>query len=808
MYNAKNKIVIILLLVCKILINTFYITYEYDNKNNSILIVMDQLIAYHRLPSDLLLKLKGYQAFKKIGIEFTSIYNNKQACSASRASFLSSVINNGIQDNIDQAYQYNTVPRLQPPTTSCKNKETIPDMSVDNIGIMYKKNKYDITGYFGKSHVDSSLDINDFTTPLYVNNTRGAMKEYGFDVFNQYGDTYYVNGVGMIGDMQAFKTLLPKNACEYDYKDSENNKWTGVLPFIQARRQDKKSYHVQYHITNPHDTQHFWQNRNESPKQSQIEFWTPFLRKQTNFEDDKNQYIYNKDFRDAYIKNKNLTTNYFEDKYSKYTTKDNLLPFKKSYELDYATNPVENSLVPLYVASAKGFEAAFTYPYNECDLASWKNLINNYYGLVIEADNYVYEIYKYLERNKMLNKTSVVIMSDHGDLMSAHGLKQKFFPFNECTNVPFLVYSPNIHKKYRNTQCDVIGSLIDLAPTLETLSEFKHKSNKFIGSSLFKQDKNCLLHPTNCDLPVIHIITSIMFLTTYFYYPSWVSKQPDVIKYNILKNPKTIFNYQAFYTMIVIRKNNKKYKFVRYFSMFELISYNIKHSNMIYNIHKLQNMFNKFVENHTSDNNDLTRFIKNKELLQEKFNIIKQIILDNYANNDFDFYDVYNLLLAHNSSFADSYIVYLFVALIIINYTEIFHNMFYLPGVFSSYNKIKDNENYLFACYNLTDDKEEVYNLADPNFQERNDNKLFSWLNKQMNIQISEKQMNKYFIILPAQFFTVVLNILEQFGENIKDYTVIQQYIANTLFGLNNNDDSMMDKQNITNYLLANNTEN
>lgn len=791
MYNAKNKIVLILLLACKILINTFYIKHHYNKKNNSMLIVMDQHVAWHRLPPELLLKLKGYQAFKKIGIEFTSIYNNKQACSASRASFLTSVINNGIQDNIDQAYQYNTVPRMQPPPIH------------DNIGIMYKRNNYDITGYFGKSHVDSKLDINDFTIPLYVNNTRGAMKEYGFDVFNQYGDTYYVNGVGMIGDMQAFKTLLPNNACEYDYKDTDGNKWTGLMPFIQARKKDKKSFHVQYHITNPHDTQHFWQNRNEIPKQSQIEFWTPFLRKQINFEDDKNQYIFNKDFKDAYIKSKNLTSNYFEDNYNLYTTCKKLLPFKKSFNYDYASNPTNNSIVPLYVASSLGFTNAFTFPYDEHDIASWKNLINNYYGLIIEADNYIFEIYKYLEKNKLLKTTSVVIMSDHGDLMSAHGLKQKFFPFNECTNVPFIVYSPNIHKKYKNTICDNIGSLIDLAPTLETLSEFKHKSNKFIGSSLFKQDEHNLLHPINNDLPVIHIITSIMFLTTYFYYPSWISKQSDDVKNRILNNPASIFNYQAFYTMIVTRKNNKKYKFVRYFSLFELITYNIKYSKLVYNINKLQTIFDNFKNNNTFINSDITKFINNSLLLQEKFDVIKQVILDNFNNDDFDFIDAYNILVSHTSN--NSYVVYLFITLIIINYSELFNNMFYLPGVFSSYNDIKNNDNYLFACYNLTDDNNEVCNLADPNFSERNDINLFNHLNKEMNKQICSKHMNKYFIILPAQFFNVVLNILEKFGENISEYTPLQQYIANTLFGLNNNDDSHMDKQKITNLLAQDN---
>ncbi len=47
---------------------------------SNILIVMDELIAYHNLPSWLLTRLPGYQAFAKLGIEFTNIHNNRQMC--------------------------------------------------------------------------------------------------------------------------------------------------------------------------------------------------------------------------------------------------------------------------------------------------------------------------------------------------------------------------------------------------------------------------------------------------------------------------------------------------------------------------------------------------------------------------------------------------------------------------------------------------------------------------------------------------------------------------------------------------------
>jgi hypothetical protein len=76
-----------------------------DNKRNVIVLFVDQFNAFSNLPSWFTDKLPGYQAFKKIGIEFTNCYSNRQMCSPSRASFMSGKMNTGINDNIDQSYQ-------------------------------------------------------------------------------------------------------------------------------------------------------------------------------------------------------------------------------------------------------------------------------------------------------------------------------------------------------------------------------------------------------------------------------------------------------------------------------------------------------------------------------------------------------------------------------------------------------------------------------------------------------------------------------------------------------------------------------
>jgi len=81
---------------------------------DTIVFVFDQMIAWHKLPDEIVKDLKGYQAFKKIGVEFTNIYTNRQLCTSSRGSFFTSFINTGLQDDIQEHYQYESVPFLNP----------------------------------------------------------------------------------------------------------------------------------------------------------------------------------------------------------------------------------------------------------------------------------------------------------------------------------------------------------------------------------------------------------------------------------------------------------------------------------------------------------------------------------------------------------------------------------------------------------------------------------------------------------------------------------------------------------------------
>ena len=236
-------------------------THENPTNNlSSILFVCDQLICYSSMPQVLRNLLPGYNAFKKLGIEFSNINNNRQDSSPSRATLMTSHINVGIGDNIDQSFQYETVPNL--------------DDQLDTFGKTMKRNGI-TTAYYGKSHINSNIATDVNITPSFNTNSRACFKQYGFDVFNTFGDTYYYSNMGYFSDDMMIEFKVNNSAPDVDYRDSNGDKYVGFMPYLKARAADKRKFHVQCHIQNPHDTQHCWQNLGQVPAKSQMQYWVP-----------------------------------------------------------------------------------------------------------------------------------------------------------------------------------------------------------------------------------------------------------------------------------------------------------------------------------------------------------------------------------------------------------------------------------------------------------------------------------------------------------------------------------------------------
>ncbi len=109
-----------------------------------------------------------------------------------------------------------------------------------------------------------------------------------------------------------------------------------------------------------------------------------------------------------------------------------------------------------------------------------KYMISNYCGLVREIDDWVGEILKKLDELGLAENTLVIFTSDHGEMLGAHGMREKNVFYEESAHIPLLIRFPNKIKS--NTRVDGYVSNIDLFSTiLDYLEIGSHKSD---GKSL------------------------------------------------------------------------------------------------------------------------------------------------------------------------------------------------------------------------------------------------------------------------------------------------------------------------------------
>lgn len=87
-----------------------------------------------------------------------------------------------------------------------------------------------------------------------------------------------------------------------------------------------------------------------------------------------------------------------------------------------------------------------------------------YYGTITEIDQTYGRLIQLVEQAGALDNTIVILTSDHGELLGAHGLYCKNFSgFEEVYNIPMVVAGPGIA---RGQVSDARVGLHDLAPTI------------------------------------------------------------------------------------------------------------------------------------------------------------------------------------------------------------------------------------------------------------------------------------------------------------------------------------------------------
>jgi len=105
-----------------------------------------------------------------------------------------------------------------------------------------------------------------------------------------------------------------------------------------------------------------------------------------------------------------------------------------------------------------------------------KYMISNYYGLVKEIDDWVGAILDTLDKHGLTENTLVIFTSDHGEMLGAHGLREKNVFYEESAHIPLIIRFPRRIKS--NTAVDGYVSSVDLFATiLDYMGIREHKSD-------------------------------------------------------------------------------------------------------------------------------------------------------------------------------------------------------------------------------------------------------------------------------------------------------------------------------------------
>lgn len=97
------------------------------------------------------------------------------------------------------------------------------------------------------------------------------------------------------------------------------------------------------------------------------------------------------------------------------------------------------------------------------DAQRYREIKQKYLGLITEIDRCIANILAKLDALGLSDRTITVLTSDHGDMMSAHGLLGKRFMFDQSASVPYVVRIPGQQNQIRVAQPI---SHIDFAPTI------------------------------------------------------------------------------------------------------------------------------------------------------------------------------------------------------------------------------------------------------------------------------------------------------------------------------------------------------
>ena len=114
---------------------------------------------------------------------------------------------------------------------------------------------------------------------------------------------------------------------------------------------------------------------------------------------------------------------------------------------------------------------------------NWKRFKDFYYNTIQDSDNQLGKILDDLEALGMMDKTIIVLTSDHGELQGAHNLNGKGNNLYEYgTHVPLIVYHPDFRAPAGSSRA--LTSHLDLVPTFVQMTNASAEKKKAATNGL------------------------------------------------------------------------------------------------------------------------------------------------------------------------------------------------------------------------------------------------------------------------------------------------------------------------------------
>jgi arylsulfatase len=135
--------------------------------------------------------------------------------------------------------------------------------------------------------------------------------------------------------------------------------------------------------------------------------------------------------------------------------------------------------------------------------ARWRRRHDNYLNCLRDVDRNIATVLDELQASGQLDRTIIVLTSDHGDLDGAHNLHAKGgTAYREQNNVPLIVVHPDVPG---GKECRAVTSHLDLAPTLIAMTGAAPEKRAAITADLKGKDVSPVLSdPEGAGLNDLH----------------------------------------------------------------------------------------------------------------------------------------------------------------------------------------------------------------------------------------------------------------------------------------------------------------